>query len=120
MIALAILGLIAFSLVGLLVVGAITHMDRKDEAEVLRILAASPHPMPGAAVCKLLSNPRPGARATIYTTLARLEDRGLVERIVGPAYTASVGAQVYTLSGIHSFRLTDAGRAALTPPGHGG
>ena len=90
MIALAILGLIAFSLVGLLVVGAIARMDRKDEAEVLRILAASPHPMPGAAVCKLLSNPRPGARATIYTRPSGIDRCGYDDPICGPTKSGGI------------------------------
>lgn len=112
-----ILTFVAFLCVVALIMGAIfSRMDREEDAEVLRILATSPHPMPGAAVCKMLGSLRPRVRASAYLALSRLEDRGLVERIVGPAFTANVGSYVYTFSGVHSFRLTDAGRAAVTPP----
>lgn len=83
--------------------------DAHEDAVVLRVLAAFPAPMVGSQVARL------SGVITAYVTLARLEERGLVERRVDPPRTETLHGQTIKVYGLSWYTITDAGRAALTP-----
>ena len=83
--------------------------DARGDAVVLRVLAALPAPMVGSQVARL------SGVSTAYVTLARLEERGLVERHVDPPRTETLHGQtieVYRAVLVHHHRR----RARCTDP----
>lgn len=87
----------------------VRHDDARDDAAVLRALATFPAPMVGSQVARL------SGVSTAYVTLARLEERGLVERDVDPPEIRVFYGQMVEVYGMSWYTITDAGRAALTP-----
>lgn len=87
---------------------ALRRKQQREEA-VLRVLAENSAPLRGAEVSQCVGTW--GA----YGTLADLEARGLVERIVDPPVTRTVYGKTYLIHGLTWYRLTEAGRAATDP-----
>ena len=81
----------------------------REDAAVLRVLATFPAPMVGPQVARL------SGVSTAYVTLARLEERGLVERHVDPPEIRVIYGQTFEVYGLSWYTITDAGRAEVSP-----